>query len=160
MQYRHSGRVDADVHPRPFLARFQLIRLSDEYLLIRSVFHLFPLAKTYLAPIAGYSKKYRRIEDVPQGAKVSIPNDPTNEGRALVELARLGWIEVKPGIQTSRLTLNDILNNSPLKREGFDQIKTLLACGCPQTGRHPDHETLFDAVLVRSRVLRRAAGIA
>ena len=53
-----------------------------------------------------------------------------------------------------------ILNNSPLKREGFDQIKTLLACGCPQTGRHPDHETLFDAVLVRSRVLRSAAGIA
>ena len=54
----------------------------------------------------------------------------------------------------------DPLNNSPLKREGFDQIKTLLACGCPQTCRHPDHETLSDAVLVRSRVLRRAAGIA
>ena len=52
------------------------------------------------------------------------------------------------------------LNNSPLKREGFDQIRTLLACGCPQTCRHSDHETLFDAVLVRSRVLRRAAGIA
>lgn len=44
------------------------------------------------------------------------------------------------------------LNNSPLTREGFDQIKTLLASGCPQTCRHPDHETLSDAVLVRSRV--------
>ena len=42
---------------------------------------------------------------------MSIPNDPTNEGRALVELARLGWIEVKPGIQTSRLTLNVIVKN-------------------------------------------------
>ena len=64
------------------------------------------------------------------------------------------------GALTPFLQFLGLLNNSPLKREGFDQIKTLLACGCPQTCRHPDHETLFDAVLVRSRVLRRAAGIA
>ena len=45
--------------------------------------NLVPIAKTYLAPIAGYSKKYERVEDVPDGATVTVPNDPTNEGRAL-----------------------------------------------------------------------------
>ena len=97
-----SGDIDLNAfHHQPYLDNFNEKNKTN----------LVPLAKTYLAPIAGYSKKYRRIEDVPQGAKVSIPNDPTNEGRALVELARLGWIEVKPGIQTSRLTLNDIVKN-------------------------------------------------
>ena len=45
--------------------------------------NLVPIAKTYLAPIAGNSKKYERVEDVPDGATVTVPNDPTNEGRAL-----------------------------------------------------------------------------
>lgn len=54
--------------------------------------NLVPIAKTYLAPIAGYSKKYKRVEDVPDGATVTVPNDPTNEGRALYELLRLGRI--------------------------------------------------------------------
>lgn len=69
-------------------------------------------------------------------------------------------IELMAALPSVVIGFIGMLNNSPLKREGFDQIKTLLACGCPQTCRHPDHETLFDAVLVRSRVLRRAAGIA
>lgn len=73
---------------------------------------LVPLAKTYLAPIAGYSKKYKRVEDVPDGARVSVPNDPTNEGRALVELSRLGWIELKKNIPISRITPADIVRNN------------------------------------------------
>ena len=93
-------------------------------------------------------KDYRKTLS---GAEIFVPQEMDAPVSAVivrdVEIKKPGRYEV-------------VLNNSPLKREGFDQIKTLPACGCPQTGRHPDHETLFDAVLVRSRVLRRAAGIA
>lgn len=97
-----SGDIDLNAFQhQPYLNNFNEKNKTD----------LVPIAKTYLAPIAGYSKKYRKLADVPDGATVSVPNDPTNEGRALVELARLGWIEVKSGIPTSRLTLNDITKN-------------------------------------------------
>ena len=72
---------------------------------------LVPAAKTYLAPIAGYSKRYKSTVEVPDGATVTIPNDPTNGGRALFELARLGWIEVKKDVKPSQLTVNDIVAN-------------------------------------------------
>ena len=73
--------------------------------------NLVPIAKTYLAPIAGYSKKYKRVEDVPDGATVTVPNDPTNEGRALYELSRLGWIRLKDGVSTTKLVPADIVAN-------------------------------------------------
>ena len=55
---------------------------------------------------------------------------------------------------------NSALNNSPLKREGFDKIRTLQTSVLPPICRHPDHETLSDAALGRSGVSFPAAGIA
>ena len=72
---------------------------------------LVPAAKTYLAPIAGYSRRYKDVKDVPSGATVTIPNDPTNGGRAIAELAKLGWIKVKADVAPSKLTPADITEN-------------------------------------------------
>ena len=72
---------------------------------------LVPAAKTYLAPIAGYSKRFKDVKDVPDGATVTIPNDPTNGGRAIAELAKLGWIKVKADVAPSKLTPKDITEN-------------------------------------------------
>ena len=44
------------------------------------------------------------------------------------------------------------LNNSPLKRAGFDPIRTFQTSVLPPICRHPDHETLSDAALGRSEV--------
>ena len=51
------------------------------------------------------------MNEVPDGATVTVPNDPTNEGRALYELSRLGWIKLKEGVSTTKLTPNDIVAN-------------------------------------------------
>jgi D-methionine transport system substrate-binding protein len=54
-----------------------------------------------------YSKKYKTIESIPDGATVAIANDPINEGRGLVLLEKAGLITLKPGLEY-KATLADI----------------------------------------------------
>ncbi len=52
---------------------------------------------TYISPLGVYSKKLKSLKDLPQGAKVAVPNDPSNENRALLLLQAQGVIKLKPG---------------------------------------------------------------
>lgn len=78
--------------------------------------HLVSIGNTYLAPLRVYSNKITSIKDVPDGAKVSIPNDPSNGGRALLLLDHNGLLKLKPGIDPTKATINDIAEN-PKKLE-------------------------------------------
>lgn len=58
----------------------------------------FKLAKAFntaLFPINIYSKKLKPGDTIPDGAKIGIPNDPTNGGRAILLLAANNLIKVK-----------------------------------------------------------------
>jgi D-methionine transport system substrate-binding protein len=48
--------------------------------------------KTFVYPMGLYSKEYASIDAIPDGSRVAIPNDPTNEARALLLLAKAGLI--------------------------------------------------------------------
>lgn len=52
-------------------------------------------AKIHVEPLGLYSKKIKSADDLKDGAVISIPNDPTNEGRALILLEAKGYIELK-----------------------------------------------------------------
>lgn len=78
--------------------------------------HLVSIGNTYLAPLRVYSTKITSIKDVPDGAKVSIPNDPSNGGRALLLLDHNGLLKLKPGTDPTKATINDIAEN-PKKLE-------------------------------------------
>ena len=52
------------------------------------------IAKTVIMPLGAYSSKLKSLDDLPQGGKIAIPNDPTNGGRALKLLAKAGVIQV------------------------------------------------------------------
>lgn len=78
--------------------------------------HLVSIGNTYLAPLRVYSNKITSIKDVPDGAKVSIPNDPSNGGRALLLLDHNGLLKLKPGTAPTKATINDIAEN-PKKLE-------------------------------------------
>lgn len=78
--------------------------------------HLVSIGNTYLAPLRVYSNKITSIKDVPDGAKVSIPNDPSNAGRALLLLDHNGLLKLKPGTDPTKATINDIAEN-PKKLE-------------------------------------------
>jgi len=56
------------------------------------------LGKTLLFPIGVYSKKHKRLEDLPQKAQIAIPNDPTNGGRALLLLQHEGLIKLRKNV--------------------------------------------------------------
>ena len=72
---------------------------------------LVPIGDTYLAPIALYSHRYTNIKDVPDGARIAIPNDPNNGSRALLLLSKQGWITLRDGADQTKLTTQDITSN-------------------------------------------------
>ena len=71
---------------------------------------LVPLVAVHIEPMGIYSKKVKDIKSVPDGAKVAIPNDPTNGGRALNVLAKAGLITMKDGVGING-TVADIKDN-------------------------------------------------
>lgn len=58
-------------------------------------YHLVNAGGIHIEPLALYSSKYRSLGELPEGALIAIPNDPTNEGRALLLLAESGLISLK-----------------------------------------------------------------
>lgn len=54
--------------------------------------------RTWVGPIALFSKKYKSLDALPEGAQIAIPNDPANGGRVLLLLQKGGLVQLKPGI--------------------------------------------------------------
>ena len=65
-----------------------------------------------LLPMAIYSKKenVKKLEDIPVGGKIGIPNDPSNEGRALILAEAKGLIKLKDS-KNLKATPKDIVEN-------------------------------------------------
>jgi len=61
-------------------------------------YRLVAIGDTIVAPIGAYSRKVKSLADLPAGAQVGIPNDPSNGGRALLLLAAQKVIALKPGV--------------------------------------------------------------
>ena len=60
-------------------------------------FELVEIATTITTPMGIYSDRIKDLADLPEGANVGIPNDPTNGGRALLLLQDLGLIALADG---------------------------------------------------------------
>ena len=73
-------------------------------------FKLVKAFNTALFPINIYSKKLKPGDKIPDGAKIGIPNDPTNGGRSLLVLAAAGLIKVKNPTDITT-TVKDITEN-------------------------------------------------
>lgn len=59
--------------------------------------NLVPLDSTYIVPLSIYSKTHKKVSEIPTGGKVAIPNDDTNQGRALLLLQKAGLLTLKDG---------------------------------------------------------------
>ena len=64
----------------------------------------------HIEPMGIYSKKIKDLRELPEGATVSIPNDPTNGGRALLLLQKAGLLKLKDGVN-EMATVQDIVDN-------------------------------------------------
>lgn len=72
---------------------------------------LSELVKVPTAPIAIYSKKYKSVDAAPDGVSVAVPNDPTNQARALVVLQDLGWVKLRDGYDPLQVSEKDVAVN-------------------------------------------------
>lgn len=113
-----NGEIDANFFQHlPYLETFTRennIKLSS-------------IGNIHVEPLGLYSKKIKNIEDLAENAKIAIPNDPTNEGRALILLQNKGLITLKAGYGLES-TIKDIKINP----KNFD-FKEVEAAQLPRT---------------------------
>jgi D-methionine transport system substrate-binding protein len=72
---------------------------------------LAPLVTIPTAPIAIYSRRHRSLDEARAGTTVALPNDPTNQARALVMLEQLGWIQLRPNTDPAKASERDVARN-------------------------------------------------
>ncbi|MCP1430595.1 MetQ/NlpA family ABC transporter substrate-binding protein [Microbacterium foliorum] len=58
---------------------------------------LTPIGSTAIYPLGLYSSKYDDVDDIPKGETVAVPDDASNQARALLVLQSAGLIELKSG---------------------------------------------------------------
>lgn len=85
----------------PFLAEFNQPHNTD----------LVPIGYSYIPPIGIYTAnpKIQSVEDIPQNAKFTIPDDPVNLDHSLLEIERAGLIKLRD--TSGQKTLDDIAEN-------------------------------------------------
>jgi D-methionine transport system substrate-binding protein len=81
-----QGQIDANY--------FQHTPFLESYV-ANSGNKLVGVAKIHIEPLGIYSDKYEELSEIPDGASIGIPNDETNEGRALLLLQSAGLITLK-----------------------------------------------------------------
>lgn len=85
---------------------------------------LVSIGNTVNAPLGIYSEKIKDVKELKDGDTISIPNDVTNGGRALLLLQTAGLIKVDPAKKQSP-TVSDITENKlNLKIEELDASQT------------------------------------
>jgi len=89
--------------------------------------HLVSVAKIHYEPMGIYAGKTASLEELPDGAVIAVPNDVTNEARALLLLEAQGLIEIDDAAGLNA-TPNDITSNPKNL-----QFKELEAAMLPQT---------------------------
>jgi len=88
-------------------------------------YEITPIGNTSIAPMGLYSDKYTAVSEFPNDAKVLIPDDVTNGGRALKLLEAEGLIKVDPAVGYTPTLKNITANPKNL------QITELAAANIP-----------------------------
>ncbi|MFD3685361.1 MetQ/NlpA family ABC transporter substrate-binding protein [Nocardiopsis sp. NPDC058631] len=97
-----EGQLDVNLYQHaPFLDEFNEGNGTD----------LVPVQEIYLPPLGLYSTEVDEVQDLDEGAEVALPNDPTNEFRALLLLEEGGLITLAEGVDEATFSLSDIEEN-------------------------------------------------
>ncbi|TKC91531.1 MetQ/NlpA family ABC transporter substrate-binding protein [Trinickia terrae] len=93
--YQHDPYLQAQVKDRGY----QIIRVAD----------------TVTFPMGIYSKKIKSVADLKPGARIAVPNDPTNGGRALLLLQKQGVLKLRANAGLKATPLDIVDNPKKLK---------------------------------------------
>ncbi|HPX29054.1 MAG TPA: MetQ/NlpA family ABC transporter substrate-binding protein [Sphaerochaeta sp.] len=101
-----SGELDANFFQHiPYLESFNKER----------GFHLVNAGGIHVEPFALYSDRHASLKALPNGATIAIPNDPTNEGRALLLLESAGLLTLGSGAGLEATPLDIVANPKNLR---------------------------------------------
>ncbi|AJD32859.1 MetQ/NlpA family ABC transporter substrate-binding protein [Clostridium sporogenes] len=104
-----DGEIDANFYQHiPYLEEFNKEKKTD----------LSYTVKVHLEPMGVYSKTIKDLKELKTGATIAVPNDPTNESRALRLLEKEGIIKLKEGELVSKLDITE--NPKNIKVEELD----------------------------------------
>jgi D-methionine transport system substrate-binding protein len=115
-----DGSLDANA--------FQTVSYFNEFKKQRNL-DLTAIGSTVLAPMGVYSKKYKNITQIPNGATITIPNEASNGGRALLLLEKAGLLKLKEGFNGKGLT--EVIESNPKNLK-------IVTVAAPQTPRSMD----------------------
>ncbi|TDT45647.1 MetQ/NlpA family ABC transporter substrate-binding protein [Fonticella tunisiensis] len=94
-------KIDVNIYQHePYLNKFN----SDKNM------NLVKIAPTVNFPMGVYSNKIKSLNELKNGDKIALPNDPTNEARALILLQSANVIKLKDGVGINA-TLKDVVEN-------------------------------------------------
>ncbi|MFF4157855.1 MetQ/NlpA family ABC transporter substrate-binding protein [Streptomyces sp. NPDC001678] len=100
-----NGEVDANFFQhKPYLDDFNKKNKTD----------IVPVVNVEIEPLGLYSKKGKKVADLGSGSTIAVPNDATNEGRALKLLADNGVIKLKDGVGAAA-KLSDVADDKGVK---------------------------------------------
>ena len=94
-------RLDANsFQTKPYLDEFNASRSAD----------LVTVAGVHVEPLGAYSRRFRTLAELPDGAQVAVPNDASSIGRSLILLQKAGLIRLRDATNPLQ-TLRDIVGN-------------------------------------------------
>ena len=96
-----SGEIDVNFFQHiPFMENF-----NDNH-----GTNLVPVFGVHFEPLRVYAGRLYSLDNIPDGASIAIPDDPTNEARALQLLEYLGLIQLTPGLGLTATASNVYVN--------------------------------------------------
>lgn len=111
-------------------------------------YKLAVVGKTFVYPIAAYSRKIKTLDELQPGSTVLIPNDPTNGGRSLLLLEKNGLLKLKEGVGLLPRVIDIVENPKNLK---------IIELEAPQLPRALDDANVTIAVI--NNTFSAAAGL-
>ena len=110
----NDGSSDANLYQhKPFLEQMNKDRGFD----------LVALKPIYIVPLGFYSKKYKNVDSIENGAVIALPNDPTNYSRALILLHDNGVIKLKDSSNLASSEFDIVENKKNLQ---FRQVEAAM----------------------------------
>ncbi|WP_277211027.1 MetQ/NlpA family ABC transporter substrate-binding protein [Isoptericola croceus] len=121
-QLPNQGLSDGDLD----LNQFQHLQFLAGYNVARGD-DLTPIGATAVYPLGLYSTAHASVEEIPDGGEVAIPNDDTNQARALLVLQEAGLIALRDGGNSFSTPADVLADESRVTVTPVDAAQTALA---------------------------------
>ncbi|MEG3614705.1 MetQ/NlpA family ABC transporter substrate-binding protein [Isoptericola haloaureus] len=121
-QLPNQGLSDGDLD----LNQFQHLQFLAGYNVARGD-DLTPIGATAVYPLGLYSTAHASLEEIPDGGQVAIPNDETNQARALLVLQDAGLLTLREGGNSFSTPADVVAEESRVSVTPVDAAQTAIA---------------------------------